>query len=251
MANHVIRDRIWESRKLRTVSREAALAYPWIFLVADDHGRFEYNPRRIWSLVFGNREDVTREEVAGWLEEYWRAGLMKRYHIDGDLAVWEGFVGRKASERRESKIVSPDGMPVFTPNDLAEPRDNARQGAEKRGDPRQIDPRAEIETEQSGAETERSSGDGAKSLSPVPEDLRTEYARAVWEAYITRTQEPTRMMSTVEFEVVKGWMDTGIPLRIVLQAMAETKGTGRVLGYYAASVRIEYERWRLAMSGAA
>ena len=58
MASHVIRDRIWESRKLAACSRDAALAYPWIFLVADDWGRFEFSPRRIWSRVFGARPAV-------------------------------------------------------------------------------------------------------------------------------------------------------------------------------------------------
>lgn len=109
MANHVIRDRIWESQKLRRCSREAALAYPWIFLVADDWGRFEYNPRRIWSRVFGGREDVTVTEVSAWLSEYEREGLLVPYS-NSELAVWYRFEGRPPSKRRPSLYPDPKAV---------------------------------------------------------------------------------------------------------------------------------------------
>lgn len=159
------------------------MAYPWIFLVADDHGRFEYNPRRIWTRVFGNRDDVTLEEVTGWLEEYWRAGLLKRYHIDGDLAMWEGFKGRKLSERRDSEIVGPDGMPPFLPNELDPLRGKAREAATNRGEPRQIDPRAEIETEQRQSGAEQSLAPrGAPPITPeiVREPVWNQRACSEW-----------------------------------------------------------------------
>jgi len=83
------------------------MAYPWIFLVADDHGRFEYDPRGIWSKCFSAREDVSIEDVALWLAEYEREELLFRYHIDGDLAYWYKFKGRKPSERRPSEYPDP------------------------------------------------------------------------------------------------------------------------------------------------
>ena len=83
MPNHVIRDRIWASTKLAQCSLAAALAYPWIFLVADDHGRFEYRPRLIWGQVFGAREDIKVRDVEKWLSEYEKVGLLLRYHING------------------------------------------------------------------------------------------------------------------------------------------------------------------------
>lgn len=107
MGNHVIRDRIWASRKLAACSREAALAYPWLYLVADPWGRFEYSPRRIWTLVFGGRTDVLLADVEAWLAEYERHGLLLRYHIDGDLAVWTGFRDRPKGKRRPSDYPDP------------------------------------------------------------------------------------------------------------------------------------------------
>lgn len=113
MGNHVIYDQLWESDRLERCSRDAALAYPWIFLVADDHGRFEYKPRAIWKNAFAYRKDVTVEDVAKWLDEYWREGLLIRYHIDGGLACWYKFKGRKPSDRRTSDFPDPKGMPTL------------------------------------------------------------------------------------------------------------------------------------------
>lgn len=118
MGNHVIRDRLWESKKLRRCSREAALAYPWIFLVADDWGRFEYDPRRIWSKVFGSREDVSQAEVAAWLGEYEREKLLRRYQADGEeYAEWTNFHGRPPTQRR------PASYPVPPKEDQSKPTD--------------------------------------------------------------------------------------------------------------------------------
>lgn len=108
MSHHVIRDRIWDSKKLARCSRDAALAYPWVYLVADAWGRFEYNPRRIWTKVFGNREDVTFDDVARWLTEYESVGLLFRYHLEGDLAVWMGFYGRATKKRQPSQYPDPE-----------------------------------------------------------------------------------------------------------------------------------------------
>jgi len=117
MANHVLRDRIWESNKLARCSRDAALAYPWIFLVADDHGRFEYRPRVIWGRAFAAREDISVEDVSNWLSEYEKIGLLVRYKA-GELAYWTGFTGRPPSQRRES--LYPD------PSTVKEPRGRLR-----------------------------------------------------------------------------------------------------------------------------
>lgn len=176
MGNHVIYDALWESDRLAECSREAALAYPWIFLVADDHGRFEYKPRAIWKNAFAYRDDVTIQDVAGWLDEYWKAGLLIRYHVHGDLAHWYKFRGRKPSERRPSEYPDPQGIPVFTPEGATLPRRGGDEGA-TRGRKRGVRDRAEIE--QSRDRAERNPAAGAAPLQPIeiaPEDetARTE-----------------------------------------------------------------------------
>lgn len=95
------------SKKLAKCSLKAALAYPWIFLVADDWGRFEYEPQVIWGQAFSKRADVSIQDVKDWLFEYELHGLLVRYHIDGELAYWTGFEGRSPSKRRPSLIADP------------------------------------------------------------------------------------------------------------------------------------------------
>jgi hypothetical protein len=110
VSNHVIYDRIWESKKLAACSRNAAFAYPWIYLVADDWGRFEYLPRVIWGKVFGQREDVKAAEVKDWLDEYVRVGLLEKYEVDGLVVCqWTRFVGPPPSKRRAATLPAPSG----------------------------------------------------------------------------------------------------------------------------------------------
>jgi hypothetical protein len=110
MSNHVIYDRIWESKKLAKCSLKAALAYPWIYLVADDWGRFEYLPRGVWGKVFGLREDVKAGDVASWLGEYRVVGLLDVYEVEGrQVGQWTRFVGPPPSRRRASLLPARDG----------------------------------------------------------------------------------------------------------------------------------------------
>lgn len=155
MANHVLYDRIWESGKLEDCSRAAAMAYPWIFLVADDHGRFEYHPRRIWTKVFGRRADVTLEEVTAWLDEYWRVGLLIRYHIDGDLAHWYRFKGRKPSERRPSDLADPEGQPVLSYPGATRAEEGRREGDAGAEEGRNARDKSSPDIDQNGTDQER------------------------------------------------------------------------------------------------
>lgn len=103
----MLTDRIHESKKLASCSRDAAMAYPWIYLVADWWGRFEYWPRLIWSKCYGARQDTTLEEVAAWLIEYEQVGLLKRYGDAGQYAVWMKFRGAAPSKRAPTLIPAP------------------------------------------------------------------------------------------------------------------------------------------------
>ena len=55
-------------------------------------------------------------------------------------------------------------------------------------------------------------------------------------------------MSPVEFSLVSRWYVQGIPLRIVLRGMQDTKGRdAATLAYYGPSVAEAAERWRRAV----
>lgn len=183
MGNHVLYDRIWESDKLARCSRNAALAYPWILLVADDHGRFEYRPRRIWTRVFGSREDVTQTDVTKWLEEYIAVGLLVRYHIDGDLAHWVGFKGRKPSDRRPSEYPDPADFPAHTGTDEAGAEEARQEGGEGAETARQKAARSVSDLDQirSRSTSERSAPSSRRSKANPGED--TPERRELVDAY--------------------------------------------------------------------
>lgn len=73
---------------------------------------------------------------------------------------------------------------------------------------------------------------------------RREYYDAVWEAYVARTGETTRIAGPADYAWLKRWYDEGVPLRVVLHGIRETRGTGKNLGYYWPSVEVEYGRVR-------
>lgn len=171
MGNHVIYDALWESDKLSRCSLAAAMAYPWIFLVADDHGRFEYKPRMVWKHAFAYRQDVSVDDVARWMDEYWREGLLVRYHIEGELAHWYKFRGRKPSDRRPSEYPDPKGMPVLTYSSATTP---PRRGDDTATPPRQT--RARDRADQSRDRAERN-GQAAAVASVA---LTTTAPRATW-----------------------------------------------------------------------
>lgn len=249
MGNHVIRDRIWVSDKLSRCSLPAALAFPWVFLICDDWGRFEYRPRAIWGQVFGSREDVSVEDVKAWLTEYERAGLLVRYHIDGDLAYWTGFEGRPENRRRKSRYPDPK---AFVGAKLSESATVPRETAQDRTE---MLPLAEYGAEQSRdrAEAETEHVTGSVETSGFTDEQRQEWAAAVWEAFQEHSGDrTTRLMSPSEWATLKGWMDRGIPLRVILRGIRETRGKGgKLLTYYNSSVLAAHEHWRQSLGATA
>lgn len=218
MPNHVIKDRLWASKKLARCSKEAALAYPWIFLVADDHGRFEYHPRRIWGMAFSGRDDVSAEDVTRWLEEYQREELLVRY--GADLAYWTNFEGRPPTKRRASLYPTP-------------PEPDPTAAKPERGGAESVPIAEQSVAEQ---ETERSVAEG-----------RVEYVRAVWSEFQRITNRPdTELMGTIEYDLASRWWADGIPFRVVLSGMegCPKKREARRLSYFASSVKEAADRQR-------
>lgn len=93
----------------------------------------------------------------------------------------------------------------------------------------------------------------SKGKPELSEDERAEYKRAVLEAFRLKAGfSETRFVPPADFTTVTGWLDEGIPLRVVLTAIEETKRPPqqlRLLAYFGSSVRAEYERQQLAVSG--
>lgn len=83
----------------------------------------------------------------------------------------------------------------------------------------------------------------------VPEEYWKPYASEVWMEFTKRSGVPERIMSPAEWWALRGWLLAGVPLRVVLTAMKETKGRPLSLTYYRPSVQQEWERVSRALGG--
>ena len=78
-------------------------------------------------------------------------------------------------------------------------------------------------------------------------DYWPKYADAVWREFTRRSGKPERLMSCLEWETMREWLDGGVPLRVVLRGIQDTGGRPNTLSYYRPSVRRAYEQWRQAV----
>lgn len=84
----------------------------------------------------------------------------------------------------------------------------------------------------------------------LPDD-RIEYARIVWQEWLTRRQDNGMGFQTpAEWFLITQWMDAEIPLRIVLRGMRDCAGKigpRTQLTYIQSSVEEAARHWRLAV----
>lgn len=82
----------------------------------------------------------------------------------------------------------------------------------------------------------------------LTDEERKTYADDVWSKFLEVSGlRGTRLMSPGEYSTLSGWMDGGIPLRVVLRGLQDTRGKGKMLSYYHSSVQQAYESWRQAV----
>lgn len=82
----------------------------------------------------------------------------------------------------------------------------------------------------------------------LTDEERKTYADDVWSKFLEVSGlRGTRLMSPGEYSTLSGWMDGGIPLRVVLRGLSECRGKGRMLSYYHSAVQEAYEQNRQAV----
>lgn len=84
---------------------------------------------------------------------------------------------------------------------------------------------------------------------PITDQERSLYVNAVWDEYQKFTGRE-RLVSNIEFCLIRHWLETGVPLRIVLRAFKDMGKTGRSLLYAELPVQRAMETWQKAMAGA-
>ncbi len=93
------------------------LLFTWLIPWADVDGRFYGDPAVVRSRVFPRREDISIEQVDGYLNEMHNLkdgdglGLIVRYEVDGELYIWFPNFGKNQAglrrEREANSIIPP------------------------------------------------------------------------------------------------------------------------------------------------
>ena len=75
---------------------------------------------------------------------------------------------------------------------------------------------------------------------------RPSFALAVWSEF-QKLSGQERAMTSKELHMLTGWMDSSVPLPVILRAFSEFKGTPRVLTAMEGPVQRAYDYYRRAM----
>lgn len=88
-----------------------------------------------------------------------------------------------------------------------------------------------------------------KQTAPTLTDIqRQQYTRLTWKAFVDRRKRDTpslvdmEAMSSTEFDQISRWIESGIGLAVVVEAIRTCGGKPRTLGYCDAAIREEHER---------
>jgi hypothetical protein len=95
----MIHDGLLSSPSLERCSPRAQDAWPRLFLVVDDFGCLDARARLVCSAGWALRPDVSEADVATWLYEWSRAGMLFLWEQDGHtygyLTGWHGKKGQR------------------------------------------------------------------------------------------------------------------------------------------------------------
>lgn len=106
-----LKPEVWESEQVGELSYQARLVFIGLITQADDEGRLKGSPKWIKGKLFPY-DDVTVDEVEGWLSEVVRQGLVNPYKADDnpylELPNWHRH--QKINRKSQSHLPSPMGV---------------------------------------------------------------------------------------------------------------------------------------------
>lgn len=138
----LIRKEIIHSESLGRCSMMAALAWHRLLQNADNHGRFNASPRVLKLNMVPFHDEGTVAVIEGWLNEYERERMIKRWTIDdsicGEIINYRKWNPNLRYTKSGSKILKPEELeqieePPSTrlPADVLEAIENALPGRVK------------------------------------------------------------------------------------------------------------------------
>lgn len=145
MPNRILRD--WtDSDRVNSLSAEGERLFTRLIMKADDYGRYFADAKRLKAFLFPLSDQVRETDVARWLAECERAGLVRFYDAAGKRYLELLNFGQRLRNMRNIHP-TPEGT---VPAEKSSPADNPPLVAAARGDSR---PESEVESE-SESETE-------------------------------------------------------------------------------------------------
>lgn len=83
----------------------------------------------------------------------------------------------------------------------------------------------------------------------MPEDGDAAYYAAIEDAFLQKARNGKLIVSPADWQVMRVWRKSNIPLRIILRAIDDTKLEGaRTLRYLQEPVKTAYEHWFRALA---
>jgi hypothetical protein len=93
MRIRTIKPEFWSSEGVASLPLPARLTFIGLWQLADDHGCGKANPKLIKAALWPLDQNITAEQVAGWMDELEEAGLIRRYTEGGrdyyTVSSWE------------------------------------------------------------------------------------------------------------------------------------------------------------------
>lgn len=119
MPDRIIRESALLSQTLDRLSDGAERLFWRLTVVADDHGRFDADPRVVLARAFPLRVGHMRvERVLGMLEELWRAGLIELYRVgERAYAHFPTWLKYQRSRTSRPKFPGPDEGIILMPSE--------------------------------------------------------------------------------------------------------------------------------------
>ena len=130
MPTRLLREGINDSEAVNSLSLGAEVFYRRLMSVADDHGLYSANPMLLLGKVFALRMDeVTIDQIGGWLGECESAGLLRIYTVDGKTFLQIRNFGQKARSAPKHPLPpEQSATPEQPPTGAHEPPPDASDG---------------------------------------------------------------------------------------------------------------------------
>lgn len=107
----MLRGQISVSPQVNDLSIKATLLFTWLIPHVDDFGRINAHPRRLKSIIFPMRDDITISDIDESLYQMADQGLIILYKIDNEtfLQMTKFDQHQRIDKRTASKLPSPEG----------------------------------------------------------------------------------------------------------------------------------------------